>query len=106
MSLLNTLANFVASPWLRGTAVKTRIGHYLLGIGPNGVGRPDKVANPALHSHAVKAIYNVFGHDPFWQMLVATSVYLGNCITAEEINRIVSEHVESRTGVYPSGEHR
>ncbi len=34
-------------------------------------------------------------------MLVATSVYVGNCLTAEEIDRIVSEHAESRTGVYP-----
>ena len=105
MSLLDTLANFVAGPWRRGAAVKTRIGYYLLGIGPYGVGRPNELTNPALHRHAVKAIYRVFGDDPFWCMLVATGVYLQKCNTPEEIDRIVSEHGESRAGAFPTALH-
>ena len=102
MSPLNNLATFLVGPWLGAAAVKRKIGYDLLGIGPFGVLKPDKPIDPALHRHAVKAIYRIFGDDPFWCVLVATSVYIQNCRTAEEIDRIVSEHAESRSGAFPA----
>jgi hypothetical protein len=102
LSLLHNLGTFLVGPWLGAAAVKRKIGYDLLGIGPFGVGKPDKSMDTASHRHAVKAIYRVFGDDPFWCVLVATSVYIQNCRTAEEIDSIVSEHAESRTGAFPA----
>ena len=62
--------------------------------------------DPDLHRYAVKAIGHRFGDDPFWSVAVATAVYIQNCHATDEIDRIVSEHAESRAGVFPADLYR
>jgi hypothetical protein len=102
LSWMKALVIFPAGPWLGVAAVKARIGYHLLGIGPYGIGKPDKPMDPTLHRHAVNAIYRIFGDDQFWGVVLATSVYIQNCRTTEEIDRIVSAHAERRAGAFPA----
>jgi hypothetical protein len=59
-------------------------------------------ANPDLRNHTLQTVAGLFGDDWNWCLQVTMAVYFIAPGSREEIDRIIAEHVESRSGSFPS----
>jgi len=62
-------------------------------------------ANRAFRTHALEATLKCFADDLNWSVQAANAIYTLNPKSIRQIDRIIAEHSESRSGIFPPGLH-
>jgi hypothetical protein len=100
MSILSVLSRFLgrAAP----VAALSAKEHQFLADTLRG-NRPEQPcwANEDFQKHALTSVVEKFTNDFNWCLQVIIAIYLINPDSFRELDRIITEHVESRTGIFP-----